>query len=283
MIAEPQMAALQTAVLRMAALQMYDWPEVQGRTDAFWAAIAGALRAEGVAAPEGLSRPADLAGAWRDPALLLGQSCGLPFVSGLCGEAVALARPVYDAEGCGRGTYRSALVCRAGEEAPLEAFRGRTVAINDYGSQSGCNALADAVRPLGDAFFGAVLLTGAHRASALAVAAGRADIAAIDAVAWALFAEVEPGARAGLAVLGWTEEAPALPFITASAYRASIPALRRALSAAARPGNPAGVPVGALPATAADYAPIRAMAGRVAGLRLAAKSPSLPGIAGGAA
>ena len=264
----------------IAALQMYDWPEVQGRTDAFWAAVARALGDEGVAAPERLSRPADPAAAWRDPALLLGQSCGLPFVSGLCGEAVPVARPVYDAEGCGAGTYRSALVCRAGEQGPLRAFRGRVAAINEYGSQSGCNALADAVRSLGDGFFGEVLLTGSHRASALAVAGGQADIAAIDAVAWALFAEVEPAARGRLAVLGWTPETPVLPFITAPAHRERIPALRRALAAAARPGNPAGVPVGVVPATAADYAPVRAMADRVAGLRLAVKSPSLPSIRG---
>lgn len=262
----------------IAALQMYDWPEVRGRTDAFWAAVTQALRDEGIAAPEQLSRPVDLAATWRDPALLLGQSCGLPYVSGLCGEAVPVARPVYDAEGCGAGTYRSALVCRADENGPLEGFRGRVAAVNEYGSQSGCNALADAVRPLGDGFFGEVLLTGAHRASALAVAAGQADIAAIDAVAWALFGEIEPAAHDRLAVLGWTPETPVLPFITAPAHRARIPALWRALAAAARPGNPIGVPIGALPAEAPDYAPIRAMARRVAGLRLAPGAQPLPAL-----
>ena len=260
----------------IAALQMYDWPEVAGRTDAFWAEIAAALRAEGVAAPPALSRPDDPAAGWSDPALLLGQSCGLPYVSGRCGGAIPIARPVHAADGCGPGTYRSALVCRAGEEAPLEAFRGRTAAINDYGSQSGCNALADAVRGRGDAFFGRVLATGAHRASALAVARGRADIAAIDAVAWALFAEVEPAAHGRLAVLAWTAETPALPFITAPTNRARVPALLRALAGAARPGNPAGLPVAVLSATPANYEPVRAMARRVAGLRLAPDSPPLP-------
>lgn len=259
---------------------MYDWPEIRGRTDAFWTTVARALRDQRVAAPERLSRPADVAAAWRDPALLLGQSCGLPYVSGLCGDAVPVARPVYDAEGCGAGTYRSALVCRAGEHGPLEAFRGRVAAVNEYGSQSGCNALADAVRPLGDGFFGEVLLTGAHRASALAVAGGQADVAAIDAIAWALFAEIEPAAHGRLAVLGWTPETPVLPFITAPAHRALIPALRRALVAAARPGSPTGVPVAIVPAIRADYAPVRVMADRVAGMRLAVKSPPLPCIHG---
>ena len=259
----------------IAALQMYDWPEVAARTDAFWADVSAALAAEGLAAPRSLARPAEPAEAWGDSALLLGQSCGLPYVSGRCGGAVAVARPVYASEGCGAGTYRSALVCRAGEEAPLESFRGRVAAVNEYGSQSGCNALADAVRPLGDAFFADVVPTGAHRASALAVAWGNADIAAIDAVAWALFGEIEPAARDRLAVLGWTVEMPALPFITAGGHAGRAPAVLRALARAARPGNATGLPVGVLPAIDSDYDPIRAMASRVQGLRLAPAAPPL--------
>jgi ABC-type phosphate/phosphonate transport system substrate-binding protein len=251
------------------ALQMYDWPEVAARTDAFWRRVAAALADEGIVAPSTLVRPDDISAAWADPDLLLGQSCGLPYVSGRCGGAVAFARPVYDAEGCGAGTYRSALICRAGAEAPLAAFAGRVVAINEYGSQSGCNALADTVRPFGDAFFGRVLVTGAHRASALAVARGNADIAAIDAVAWALFAEVEADERARLAVLGWTVETPALPFITAPAHAGRAPALCRALAAAAVPGNATGLPVGVIAAADQDYDPIRDMVARTRGLRLA--------------
>ena len=71
----------------IAALQMYDWPEVAARTDAFWDRVAASLSAEGIAAPAALSRPGDLAAAWADPALLLGQSCGLPYVAGRCGGA----------------------------------------------------------------------------------------------------------------------------------------------------------------------------------------------------
>jgi ABC-type phosphate/phosphonate transport system substrate-binding protein len=263
----------------IAALQMYDWPEVAARTDAFWGRVAAALAGEGITAPSALSRPDDLAAPWADPALLLGQSCGLPYVSGRCGGAVPVARPVYAAEGCGPGSYRSALICRAGEAAPLARFRGRVAALNEYGSQSGCNALADAVRALGDAggdaFFARVLVTGAHRASALAVAEGDADIAAIDAVAWALFAEHESGARGCLAVIGWTAEMPALPFITAAAHRGLAPALARALAAAARSGDATGLPVGILPGRDADYDPIREMAERVRGLRLAPGEPPL--------
>ena len=37
-------------------LPMYDWPELRDATDGLWAALRDALRAEGVAAPEALSR-----------------------------------------------------------------------------------------------------------------------------------------------------------------------------------------------------------------------------------
>lgn len=259
----------------IAALQMYDWPEIAASTDAFWARVAAGLAAEGIAAPAALARPANLAEAWTDPALLLGQSCGLPYVSGRCGGAVPVARPVYAAEGCGPGTYCSALICRAGEEGPLDSFRGRRVAINEIGSQSGCHALADAVLPLGDAFFAEVVLTGGHRASAGAVARGEADLAAIDAVAWALLGEVDPATRARLSVIGWTAEMPALPFITAGAHAGRASAVFRALAGAARPDAATGLPVGVLPAADSDYDPIRAMAARVCGLRLAPGAPAL--------
>lgn len=262
----------------IAALQMYDWPEVAAGTDAFWADVAAALRGQGVGAPGSLSRPAEPGLAWRDPSLLLGQSCGLPYVSGACGDAVLVARPVFAVPGCGAGTYRSALVCRAGEEGPLERFRGGTAAVSEYGSQSGCNALADAVRPFGEGFFGRVLLTGSHRGSVRAVAGGRADLAAIDAVAWALSADLEREAHARLAVVGWTEEMPALPYITAAAHRPLVPALRSALAAAARPGGPAGVPDAVLPAVPADFEPVRAMARRLRGLRIAPGAEPLPGL-----
>jgi ABC-type phosphate/phosphonate transport system substrate-binding protein len=130
---------------------------------------------------------------------------------------------------------------------------------------------------VGDAFFAEVVLTGAHRASALAVAHGGADIAAIDAVAWALFGEIEPAARARLAVLGWTEEMPALPFIIGVTHAARAPAIFRALAGAARPGNATGLPVGVLPAADSDYDPIRAVAARVGGLKLAPAAMPLGG------
>ena len=262
----------------IATLSMYDWPEVRERTDAFWARVAAALTNRRIAAPSELSRPRDPAEAWHDPDLLVGQTCGLPFVSGRCGTAVLVGRPVYDVEGAGAGLYRSALICRAGAGERLADFDGARVAINDYGSQSGCNALADAVRGIarGDApFFAAVTVTGTHRASAQAVAGGEADLAAIDAVAWALFRELEGERYARLKVLDWTEAVPALPFITARRHAERRSAILEALREAGDATAGAGIPASVLPAEDRDYDPIRTIAERIRGMRLAPGTPPL--------
>lgn len=244
---------------------MYDWPEVRPATDAFWAAIRDHLAECGVQAPAALSRDRTATEVWQDRDLLLAQTCGLPFVSGRCGTARVIARPDYGIEGARDGLYCSALICRRGAGARLTGFRGARAAINEYGSQSGCNALADAVGETD--FFGAVTVTGTHRASASMVADGDADLAAIDAVAWALFQAHEPVAAGRLTVLDWTRPMPALPFITGAAHVTLSSPLRDALGAAG-PGC-LGLPARVLPACDADYAPIRAMAAALAGRRLA--------------
>lgn len=257
----------------IAAFQMYDWPEVQDRHDRFWAKVGAALRARAIAAPEALMRPERLSSPWVRDDLLLGQTCGLPYVAGRCGTSAVVARPCFGVEGAAGGTYTSAIICRTEALAPLAAFRGKRAAINEFGSQSGCNALADAVQQAGldanDPFFGDLVISGAHRNSARMVSEGQADIAAIDAVAWALFAELEPERRAALSVVQWTRAMPALPFITGRAFAARIPDLYDALTGAADPANPVGVPRAMVPATDADYDPIRQMSAQVTGMKLA--------------
>ena len=264
----------------IAALQMYDWPEVHPRIDAFWALVYKHLKQAGINAPATLSRLDPISQGWTKPNLLLGQTCGLPYVSGRCGDAVLVAQPVFDVEGAMDGTYSSALVCRIYDPANgLSGFRGRIAAINEFGSQSGCNALADAVlevhadpsRP----FFTEVRLSEAHRNSATMVAKGQADIAAIDAVAWALYAETEPENHAKLRVLSWTRPMPALPYITASQYRDHVPVLFESLQKAASEHALATLPVGMKRIVDADYDPIRKMADRVRSLQLATDAPKL--------
>lgn len=263
----------------IAAMQMYDWPEIHDRTDRFWTAVASNLRAEGLEAPEHLSRPDDLAAPWTRADLVLGQTCGLPFVSGRCGTAQIVGRPDFGVEGAEAGTYRSAIICRADDPRTLGEFRGTHGVINEFGSQSGCNALADEIQrqKLDDnrPFFGQLSLSGAHRNSAQMVADRQADIAAIDAVAWALFAELEPVRHARLRILGWTRAMPALPFITAETNRTHKPVIYGAVLAAALAANQTGLPVDIFPADSNDYDPIRKMAARIAGMKLAPEQPAL--------
>jgi ABC-type phosphate/phosphonate transport system substrate-binding protein len=198
----------------LAGLPMYDWPEVRQATDAFWNALRDALRERGFEAPDGLSRDDDLASFWRSPDLLLGQTCGLPFATGLAGTARLIGTPGYDI-GCRPGFYYSVLIAPRGHDVTgLERFSGR-VAVNDLKSQSGYSALMTALMALGvDAEAIEVDLTGSHRASVEVVAAGRADLAAIDAVSFRL-AERHMVTALAVEVIGCTVPTRGLPLITA--------------------------------------------------------------------
>lgn len=201
-----------------AALAMYDLPELRSATDSWWSAIARALRAEGFRdVPTALDRSRPVQAVWRDPALLLTQTCGYPLTHDFANTLTAVAVPTYAAEGCAAGRYRSAFVVRDDDPATaLIDLRGRRAAANGPDSQSGCNVLRAAAAPLAEAgrFFAEVVWSGAHRASVAAVRTGTADVAAIDAVTFALLRRYAPAETDGLRVLGWSAEAHALPYAT---------------------------------------------------------------------
>jgi ABC-type phosphate/phosphonate transport system substrate-binding protein len=208
---------------------MYDLPELRWATDALWAAIAA--RVPGT--PAVLERARPLMDVWTDPDLVLAQTCGYPLVTSLAGRVRVVATPRYVAEGCEGASYRSAVIVRADDNAVcLADLRGRRCAVNGFDSQSGMNALRAAVAPLaeGGRFFGEVVTTGAHAASARAVACGDADVAAVDCVTWALLQRVRPAETRGLRVLAWTVASPGLPLITSmKADAATLGALVAAL------------------------------------------------------
>ena len=205
----------------LAALPMYDWPEVTDATDRLWAALRDALRAEGIAAPEALARDIGLMAGWTDPGLVLGQTCGLPYVRELAGRVALIGAADYGVEGCAPGWYRSAVVVRADDpRETLDAFRGARLAVNGRDSQSGYGAILHHAAPLArdGRFFGGVAVTGAHAASVPSVADGSADIAAIDLVSWRLCRRYL--AEAGrLRVLLLTDPTPGLPYIAAAGRR----------------------------------------------------------------
>lgn len=217
----------------IATLPMYDWPEERASVDGWYAR----LRARVPFLPP-LARPdwAGVQAAWRDPSLVLSQTCWGPLRLGLLAHLRVLAQPDYGDVAGGRGPfYRSALVARAGSAAPVPEGPGAVLpplggrfAFNGRDSLSGWMALAqDAGDPAGWAE--ALVETGGHRASVRALAEGRADLAAIDCRSWALACAHEPCAAA-LVVVGWTAERPGLPFVTARATPPDrVAALRAAL------------------------------------------------------
>jgi ABC-type phosphate/phosphonate transport system substrate-binding protein len=202
----------------IAAPFLYDWPEIRPETNACWALIADTLRANGIAAPTKLTRSRPPERLWTDPGLLLGQTCGYPYVTRLRGRVRLVGTPRYDVEGC-RGTDYSSFVVvhRRRAAVGLEGLRGSRVAVNDRQSQSGYSALRLLVAPLADngRFFADTMVTGSHRASLHAVAGGTADLCAVDAVCWALAKRHDPELAGCLAVVAETKPAPGLPMICA--------------------------------------------------------------------
>lgn len=198
----------------IASLPMYDRPETAAANDRLWSGIARALRARGISAPGALDRETEVWDAWLSPDLLLSQTCGFPYRARLHGRVTLVATPHCDLPGVPPGYYCSVLVARRGDSRRrLEDFGGATLAYNEALSQSGWAAPSAAAAEAGIAF-GACVATGAHRASARAVAEGAADLAAIDALTWRMIRRWDAVA-AELDEIGTTAPTPALPWITA--------------------------------------------------------------------
>ena len=190
----------------IATLPMYDRPETRDANDRFWALIREHL--EG--APAELTRDGYH---WLDPDLLLSQTCSLPYRTGLQDGVTLVATPVHNLP-CPAGMYFSVILVRADDDREgLRRFDGARLAINGPVSQSGWAAIDWAARDAGITF-GSVIETGEHRESARAVAEGRADICAVDAVTWTMIQRWDPFTSA-LRVLDETPPTPALPYITA--------------------------------------------------------------------
>lgn len=222
----------------IASLGMYDHPAQQAANDQLWTAIARVLRDRGVqAVPNRLDRTQSVHAAWRNPGLLLAQACGYPLTVDLTLALRVVALPVYSAPGCVGATHRSMIVVRAGDERrSLAAFRDARAAINDRASNTGMNLFRATMAPIAGPlaadtpFFDAVIETGSHRASIVAVGTGDADIASIDCISYAAIDRFEPDLTARLRIIARSPVSPTLPFVTAaSASPDTVAALEAAL------------------------------------------------------
>lgn len=170
---------------------------------------------------------------WRASDLLLSQTCGYPLMTQLPDVQLVGAFEL-SAPGCRGACYRSWLVAREEDEnSALADFRGRRAVANSLDSHSGYNALRYLIAPLAQRgrFFSTAHLSGSHRRSLAYLRDGRADIAAIDCVTWALLRRYAAHELAGLAIVGETPLCPAPPLITSAQTDArTMATLRRVLA-----------------------------------------------------
>jgi ABC-type phosphate/phosphonate transport system substrate-binding protein len=219
----------------VASLGMYDFPFLAEANARLWAAIGAYLRAAGIAAPEELAS-ADPHDVWSDPRMILGQTCGYPLVSSLRDRVALVATPTYAFDGCEGPNHCSFVVTNAkSRQRSLAGFEGARAAINGRDSNSGMNLFRGLLAPIarGRPMFGEVIVTGSHAASLAAIAAGEADIAAIDCVAFGLLHRAQPELFDGVVAIARTQISPGLPFvINAELGKSLTAAVRVALFAA---------------------------------------------------
>ena len=194
-----------------ASLPMYWRAETADAWRDFWVRVQDLGAERGLALPD-LTAPEDLPASWYDhwldPELVLSQTCGLPFRSTLKGKVTYVVTPDFGVEGCPPGYYNSVALRRT------DGGDGMRLARNGADSQSGWAAACQWRDIHGPAKWDAIIDTGAHAASAQAVADGVADIAFVDAVTWRLVAQ-DADLASRLTCVGHTPPTPALPLITA--------------------------------------------------------------------
>jgi ABC-type phosphate/phosphonate transport system substrate-binding protein len=209
---------------------MYDFGDLMPANDRFWFCAAKTLKEHGIAAPETLNREDDLWQIWQSRHLVLAQTCGYPYRARLHDKVALIGTPDYGLPDCAPGYYRSVFLARKDDpRRTIAAFSGARFAYNDALSQSGWANPQLFAQALGIHLMPG-LKTGAHRASAQAVAESAADIAALDAVTWRhmLRNRLVPE---NLHVIDQTEQSPGLPYIAAKGANNSVmlSALRQAI------------------------------------------------------
>ncbi len=243
----------------LASLPMYDWPETRVSTDRYWQLLRESLIDHGIDDfPEKLERGGDPHGEWLRPYLCLSQTCGLPFVRDLKGKVQLLGTPSYDIE-AGSGSYHSVIIGRMDGPEQIKDISQYSTAFNDVRSQSGYAALLQMVIDGDLSLPSRWLCSGSHRASVTLVAEGKVDIAAIDAVSFAL-ARRHDGKARQVRILAHTPQTPGLPYITAFTNHDRAPQIRQAIveamSALQEPDRDALLLTGFVERREEEYAPI---------------------------
>ena len=202
----------------IASLGMYDQPFLQPSNDLLWQAIRHSITniESAIDVPCELNRTMSLADQWRNPELLLSQTCGFPYISRFREYLQLVATPVYSHSGCNNTSYSSVLLSSNGASKQLADFRGKKLAANSPDSLSGFVSLQITLAEAGlkAPFFSQCAFCDSHANAIDSVASGQADLCCIDAVTWNLLCSDQPVLAEQLQVIGHTGHFPALPLVT---------------------------------------------------------------------
>jgi ABC-type phosphate/phosphonate transport system substrate-binding protein len=158
-----------------------------------------------------------------DDHLFIGHTCGYPLMKSLLDRLSPFCVPVFNAPGC-YGPYNASLFITSVNseiQSLRDGYQG-VAAFNGRDSNSGMNVFRHAVALLaqekgkGQAFFSRLIESGSHRQSLIEVGEGRADVAAIDSVSFALIADAWPALAAQVRAIGYSEKTCGLPFVMPS-------------------------------------------------------------------
>jgi len=228
---------MRTQTNKIASLQMYDWPETSEALDNLWYLIQKKLNSSQVPSPKLLTRDDDFLSIWKNPHLLVSQTCGWPYANMLREHCVTFARFDHDIEDCPSGYYNCVYIGQSKKDIRFlenfEAFlSAKKIAINSDDSQSGFHVFKEITKAPSDKAIPKShrVITGSHRNSIKTVAEGKARIAVIDAVCFELARRYDPDIVENVAVLGRSLPVPGLPLITSKMHRAIIPSLLEAIA-----------------------------------------------------
>ena len=222
------------------AYPMYQMPELEPVVSTWWQALRQHLLDQGLNdrdLPNLLVDPKDYYAHWRNPNLLLSQTCGYPLTHDLQNQVQYVATQSYQTAYTKGTNYCSlVLVHKTNSANHISQLKNTRLAVNSEDSQSGYHALRRFIAPLagGERFFSEVARSGAHRQSMALVASGEADVCAVDCVTYSLLQIHAPATVANLRVVAHTQSTPGLPYVTSLATSpTTLNKLRNGLAAAA--------------------------------------------------
>lgn len=169
----------------------------------------------------------DIGALWRNPGLIIGQSCMFPLTHEYKASLDYLATPHYDVPGCQGPYYRSFIVTHARNMgADYQTLVERGIAINSADSLSGGAAMASYIKDLQDHIPANPVITGAHRKTLEAIAKGHAALGVIDCVTWHYMKDDIP---TGIQIIDETPSYPALPYVISQELSPAFREAARAL------------------------------------------------------